>query len=156
MNYIEFLIELGRSFLNLLTKIRLRYYFFIFLCLEETHLDRIFKNQITTLNIRTAENKTIIISSDIMNILCTSILTKFSNLICLKFHSYFDSYIDTIREPPTFFSSNLMESHINVEDFTDCLYLLDGRFKQFHTFYVNVHLFVPPSSMIINQVDYLN
>jgi len=98
-----------------------------------------------------------------MNILCTHILTMFSNLICLKFHPYFDSYIDPIErlsfkfgESPTFFSSNLVELHINVEDFTDCLYLLDGRFKQLHTFYVNIHFFVPPSPAIINKVHYLN
>jgi hypothetical protein len=59
-------------------------------------LHRIFKNQITTLNIRIAENKTIIRSSDIMNILCTSVLTKSNNLICLKFHSYFDSYLEEL------------------------------------------------------------
>jgi hypothetical protein len=55
-------------------------------------------------------------------------------------------------EPPRF-SSSLTTLHINVEDFNDCLYLLDGRFKQLHTFYVNVHIFLPPLSTIVNQVD---
>jgi hypothetical protein len=99
---------------------------------------------------------------DTMNIVCTHVSTMFSNLICLKFHPYSDLYIDSIErlsfasiEATKFFSSSLMELHINVEQFTDCLYLLDGRFKQLHTFYVNVQYFMPPSSAIINKVDYL-
>ncbi|CAF4658548.1 unnamed protein product [Rotaria sp. Silwood2] len=126
---------------------------------EESHLDRIFKNQITTLNITLAENNIIASTSDIMNIVCTHILTMFNNLICLKFHPYSDIHVASderlsfsLKEPPTFFSSSLMELHINVEDFTDCLYLLDGRFKQLHTFYVNVHVFFSPTQAIINKV----
>ncbi|CAF3937137.1 unnamed protein product, partial [Rotaria sp. Silwood1] len=129
----------------------------------ESHLNRIFKNQITTLNITLAGNNIIVSTSDIMNIVCTHILTMFNNLICLKFHPYADIYVVreerlsfSLSEPPTFFSSSLMELHINVEDFTDCLYLLDGRFKQLHTFYVDVHWFPPPSPVIINKVGYLN
>jgi hypothetical protein len=55
--------------------------------------------------------------------------------------------------PPTFFSSSLTTLHINVEDFDDCLYLLDGRFEQLHTLYIDIHFFWPPSSTIHNQVD---
>jgi hypothetical protein len=98
-----------------------------------------------------------------MNIVCTHVLNMFTNLICLKFHPYDDIYVGRIgrlsfksREPTTLFSSSLMELHIEVADFTDCLYLLDGRFKQLRRFYVNVHLFMPPSPAIINKVCYLN
>jgi hypothetical protein len=101
--------------------------------------------------------------SDIMNRVCDYVFSKFTNLICLKFDRYSDFYVDDIErlsfrlgEPSRFFSSSLMELHINVEDFTDCLYLLDGCFKQLHTFYVDVYVFVPPSSAIINQVNYFN
>lgn len=137
-------------------------FIFFFVCLEDTHLDRIFKNHITTLNITIAEDKMTPYTFDKMNIVCTHVSTMFSNLICLKFHPYFDVYINSIErlsfasmEATKFFSSSLMELHINVEEFTDCLYLLDGRFKQLHTFYVYVHYFMPPSSTIINKVDYL-
>jgi hypothetical protein len=94
---------------------------------------------------------------------CAHILTKFNNLRCLEFYPYCDIYIDDVErlsfqllEPPTFFSSSLTTLHINVEDFTDCLYLLDGRLKQLHSFYVDVHLFWPPSSTIFSQVDYFS
>ena len=87
----------------------------------------------------------------------------FHNLICLKFHPHSDIHVANnerlsfhLEEPSTFFSSTLMEIHINVAYITDCLYLLDGRFKQLHTLYVNVSWFPPPSPVHVNQVDYLN
>ena len=133
-----------------------------FIRLGNTRLDRIFKNRITTLTITIAENKMIPLILDTMYIVCTHVLATFSNLKCLKFHPYSDVNIDGTerlsfesREGMIFISSSLIELHINVEDFTDCLYLLDGRLKQLHTFYVNVHYFTPPSSAIISKVDYL-
>ena len=101
-------------------------------------------------------------ASSTVNIVCNYVSTMFNNLICLKFHPYFDLYIDCIErltfesgDATRVFSPNLTELHINVENFNDCLYLLDGRFKQLHTFYVNVQYCMPPSSLIINKVDYL-
>ncbi|CAF2464678.1 unnamed protein product [Rotaria sp. Silwood2] len=128
---------------------------------QETHLDRIFKNHIKTLIITVAKNEIIGSTSNIINIVCSYVLTMCINLLCLKFHPYSNVYVyfnerlsfESI-EPARFFSSSLMELHINVDDFTDCLYLLDGRFKRLHTFYVNVRLFTPPSPAIINKVDY--
>ncbi len=142
-----------------LKKERTRYCF----CLEESPLSRIFKNQITTLNITLAKSKIKGSTSNKMNVVCNLILTMFNSLRCLKFHPYSDVNICynerlsfSFREPSTFFSSSLMELHINVCNFTDCLYLLDGRFKQLHTFCVNVDQFRLPSEAIINKVDYLN
>jgi hypothetical protein len=135
---------------------------FFFIYLEKIHSDRIFKNHITTLTITIAESNMTPLTADTMNIVCTHVSTIFSNLKCLKFHPYTDYYIDNIEqlsfessEGTRFFSSSLTELHINVVDFTDCLYLLDGRFKQLHTCYVNVDFFSPPLSTIINKVDYL-
>jgi hypothetical protein len=92
---------------------------------------------------------------------CSHVLTKFKNLICLKFFPYLDYYVDPIerlffntREFPLF-SSNLLQLRINVDFFCDCLYLLDGRFQQLHTLCIYVHFLVPRSTSI-NQVDYLN
>ena len=134
-----------------------------FLCLEESDLNRIFKSQITTLNITLAEEKKIVSTPGIMNIVCTHVLTMFNNFLCLKFHPYFDYFVASEErisfnsiKPPTFFSSSLMELHINVKNFTDCLYLLDGRFRQLHTFYVNVDGTLSPLSAIVSKVDQLN
>ncbi|CAF0765299.1 unnamed protein product [Rotaria sp. Silwood1] len=100
-------------------------------------------------------------TSDIINIVCTYVLIMCTNLLCLKFHPYSDIYVDFRErlsfesiEPARFFSSNLMELQINVDDFTDCLYLLDGRFPRLCIFYVDVRLFTPPSPAIINKIDY--
>ncbi|CAF3375804.1 unnamed protein product, partial [Rotaria sp. Silwood2] len=40
---------------------------------------------------------------------------------------------------PTIISLNLLELHICVNYFSDLLYLLDGRFNQLHTLYVNIY-----------------
>ncbi|UJR09477.1 hypothetical protein I4U23_013715 [Adineta vaga] len=50
----------------------------------------------------------------------------------------------------------LMELHINVKNFTDCLYLLDGRFRQLHTFYVNVDGFVAPLPAIVSKPELIH
>jgi hypothetical protein len=82
-----------------------------FLCLEQTHLDDIFKNQIIKLNIKMAEYKRIAPILDTMNRVVVHVLSKFNNLMYLKFDSYSDFYVDNIerlsfklREPPEFFS----------------------------------------------------
>ncbi|CAF1272437.1 unnamed protein product [Rotaria sordida] len=94
---------------------------------------------------------------------CTYVLTMCTNLLCLKFHPYSDIYVDFSErlsfesiKSASFFSSNLMELHINVDDFTDCLYLLDGRFQQLRTFYVDIRLFTPPSQAIINKKELIH
>jgi hypothetical protein len=108
-------------------------------------------------------NEITFLRSDIISIMCTYLLTMCTNLLCLKCHPYFDLYVNSREqlcfetiEPARFFSSSLMELHINVDDFTDCLYLLDGRLKRLRIFYVNVHMFSPPPPVIINKVNYEN
>lgn len=73
---------------------------------------------------------------DVISIICDQIFSVFPNLLCLKFEPFSDLYINIhnrltceTRVPFAFFSSNLTELHINVDTFTDCLFLLDGRFK---------------------------
>ena len=95
-----------------------------------------------------------------MDTVCTHVLIKFKNLTCLQFHPYSDTYVNPIervwfrREEIQFFSSNLLELHVNVTFLTDCLYLLDGRFPQLHTFCSYVfHLIIPEPIPVINQVD---
>ena len=56
--------------------------------------------------------------------------------------------------PPSVFSSNLLELHINLDQFTDCLYLLDGRLSQLRTFYASISMIGEKSLLIENRVRY--
>ena len=51
---------------------------------------------------------------------------------------------------PFIISSNLLELHVNLQYFTDCLYLCDGRFNQLHTLDVNI-LRIQSSNLMINN-----
>ncbi|CAF1562711.1 unnamed protein product [Rotaria magnacalcarata] len=51
--------------------------------------------------------------------------------------------------PPICFSSSLLELHVCVDIFSDCLYLLDGRFSQLHTIDIHV-IFMFPTDLTIN------
>ncbi|CAF4303641.1 unnamed protein product, partial [Rotaria sordida] len=53
----------------------------------------------------------------------------------------FSSYNKSLSFPnssPTFISSNLLELHVSLGNFIDCLYILDGRVNQLRTFHVNI------------------
>ncbi|CAF4366289.1 unnamed protein product [Rotaria magnacalcarata] len=52
-------------------------------------------------------------------------------------------------------SSTLLELHVTVNNFDDCLYLLDERFNQLHTFYVNV-ADIQSSQQTINNMENLS
>ncbi|CAF1577007.1 unnamed protein product [Rotaria magnacalcarata] len=54
----------------------------------------------------------------------------------------------------TFMSSILVELHVNVVYFTDCLYLLDGRFNKIRTLHVNID-WIAHSTLIIDDMENL-
>ncbi|CAM4803926.1 unnamed protein product [Rotaria magnacalcarata] len=54
----------------------------------------------------------------------------------------------------TFMSSILVELHVNVVHFTDCLYLLDGRFNKLRILHVNIH-WIAHSTLIIDDMENL-
>ena len=54
--------------------------------------------------------------------------------------SYYYMPLYDIPPPPVFFST-LLKLHINVTYFEDCIYLLNGRFKQLYKLYVTTFLF---------------
>ncbi|CAF3857448.1 unnamed protein product [Rotaria sordida] len=56
--------------------------------------------------------------------------------------------------PSTVLSSNLLELHVHVLNFADCLYLLDGRFNQLHTFHVNIS-YISSNTLTINNTEKL-
>jgi hypothetical protein len=55
--------------------------------------------------------------------------------------------------PPSVISTNLLELHVCLGHFSDCLYLLDGRFCQLHSFHVNIHRINSSRLTINNKVD---
>jgi hypothetical protein len=92
--------------------------------------------------------------------LLTRIFTVFTNLTYLNLNKFTRIRIDhsNIFIPTTFSSSTLVELHINVARFGDCLYLLDGRFDQLRSFYIKISIIsshlMNPSSVIDNKVGY--
>ncbi|CAF4209205.1 unnamed protein product [Rotaria magnacalcarata] len=56
--------------------------------------------------------------------------------------------------PLTIISTNLLKLHVYLDAFTDCLYLLDGRFNQLHTFYANISV-IHSSNLSINNKEKL-
>ncbi|CAF1236591.1 unnamed protein product [Rotaria sordida] len=73
-------------------------------------------------------------------IIFTYILTTFKNLQYLKFGSSSISYprLSFYITRPFIISLNLLELYINLEYFTNYLYLCNKCFNQLHTFYVNI------------------
>jgi len=80
------------------------------------------------------------------------ILTMFTNVIHLKFY-HLKSFI-LFNDESSPFSSTLVELHINVYLFDDCLYLLDGRLSQLRTLFVHVFHIFPLGSFISDKVTY--
>ncbi|CAF5133013.1 unnamed protein product, partial [Rotaria sp. Silwood1] len=81
------------------------------------------------------------------------IFTMFINLQYLNFgiSSTFYETLSFGMSPPSFTSSNLLQLHVRVDYFTDCLYLLDGRFNQLHTFNVNIDIICSTTLTINNK-----
>ncbi|CAF1458712.1 unnamed protein product [Rotaria sordida] len=66
----------------------------------------------------------------------------FPNLQYLNFgrSSIWDERLYFFLTRPTVISTNLLELHVSLRTFYDCLYLLDGHFNQLHTLYVDLDL----------------
>jgi len=56
--------------------------------------------------------------------------------------------------PPTVISSTFLELHVSLKNFSDCLYLLDGRFNQLCVLHVNISTITRSRLTINNKVDY--
>ncbi|CAF4196379.1 unnamed protein product, partial [Rotaria sp. Silwood2] len=124
----------------------------------ESFLIRVFKNQILSLviDIQTHQGCAYEIE-EINKFIYTQIFTMFSVLQYLDFHPSCSAYprVSFGISPSNVFSSTLLELHIMVHTYADCLYLLDGRFNQLHTFYVTIFdVTVPVLTTINNEVSY--
>ena len=85
------------------------------------------------------------------------IVTAFTNLRCLNYAPNLTRYQELSFDISTrpFSSSNLLELHVNLERFNDCLDLLDGRFNQLRTLHVKISSVAPSRQPKQNQVIYL-
>jgi len=84
------------------------------------------------------------------------ICTVFPNLRFLIFHVRSLSYEFLINTfSPTLISSTLLELHVNLICFTDCLYILDGRFNQLRTLRVEIISISRSILVTNNKVDVL-
>ncbi|CAF4188409.1 unnamed protein product, partial [Rotaria sordida] len=114
---------------------------------DERLSSSMFKNQITTLIITIDPDKQE--RSTIANI-CNYIFTVFTNLTHLTF--YDAAYMNNIRllfniPSSSFSSSSLLVLNIKVQTFDMCLYLLNGRFEQLRTLYIELANILSPSEI---------
>ena len=129
---------------------------FLFLCLDESSLFPRDKNQLSSLIIDITKYEVKKAAKDMNILLFTSIFAQCTNLEYLNFGSSISWYIHLsfLNSPPTCISSNLLELHIRLGNFIDCLYMLDGRFSYLHTFHVDIGTIHPLHGyMQDNQVD---
>ncbi|CAF2954961.1 unnamed protein product [Rotaria sp. Silwood2] len=120
---------------------------------DETLLFHKFKSKILSLVIKMSRNGHISIEENANTFIFTHIFTMFTNLQYLNFASSCMSYqiLSFDLSPPSVFSSNLLELHVNLDRFNDCLYLLDGRFNQLRKLYVNIYEIIPSRLVIDNK-----
>ncbi len=80
------------------------------------------------------------------------IFTTCTNLRYLNFDPrlYYERLLDSTC--PKFFCSILEELHVNLDDYDTCLYLLDGRFNELETLYVNITFIEFPDPKIANEL----
>jgi hypothetical protein len=115
------------------------------------------KNKILSFVIDISGNKKERIEiEDLMINVFTHILTMFINLEYLQLGPSLDWHqqLSFHISHPTISSSILLELHVYVASFTDCLYLLDGRFPQLHTFHVKISEISSNTLTINNKVNY--
>ena len=97
------------------------------------------------------------IADELSTILFERIFDVSINLRSLIFDSPFSyecNQLFSFRNPSsTLFSPTLLELHVNVTSFDDCLYLLDGRFNQLRTFHIKI-LDIILTRTIDNQVGF--
>jgi hypothetical protein len=111
----------------------------MFLCLDETPLIDFFQNKISSLVIEFYQHKKSNSTEEDNGDVFACILSVCSKLRYLHFGQSSHWYQKLcFKVPPTIFSSSLLELHVHLERFMDCLYLLDGRFDQLQRLSVKI------------------
>ncbi|CAF1526159.1 unnamed protein product [Rotaria magnacalcarata] len=126
---------------------------------DESSLRSVFQQQITSLILVTNDKSARVGSSkEYTRNVYAYILNFFKKLTHLNIIGPYVMLCPglSLRDLPstTFYSSILTHLCIIVENFDDCLYLLDGRLKQLTTFNVNVYS-IDTSSTIVHNTDML-
>ncbi|CAF3927415.1 unnamed protein product [Rotaria sordida] len=123
---------------------------------DETLFNCTFKNQISALVIDISTNGQLTSTEHVNVHLFKHILTIFTNLRYLNFgpSSIWYQKLSFDTQFSTMISSSLLELHVRLQDFIDCIYLLDGRFNQLHTLHVNI-TYIMSSNLTINNKEKL-
>ena len=114
-----------------------------------------FKNQILSLVIDINTNAEQKQTRYVNEVFFTHIITTFPNLRSLEIgrsRTWFQ-HISFQISSPTVISSTLLKLKVCLESFSDCLYLLDGRFNQLHTLDVHIVSIFTPRQTINNKVN---
>ena len=124
-------------------------------CLDENSLTRIFKNQISSLVISISNDRKASSPKNADTIIFTHIFAMFQNLQYLNFgpSSLYHQRLSFHASPLTVISTKLLKLHVRLDNFDDCLYLLDGRFNQLRTLHVDICLIHSQHITIKNQVE---
>ncbi|CAF1157902.1 unnamed protein product [Rotaria magnacalcarata] len=111
----------------------------IALCLftDETPLTHIFQDKISSLVIDVVECESSSMNGTSNSNIFAHILTLFSKLKYFDYRSSF-CYQSLFEMSTTISSSILLELHIKLYKFTDCLYLLDGRFDSLEKVFLDI------------------
>ncbi|CAF4153923.1 unnamed protein product [Rotaria sordida] len=109
---------------------------------NETSIIRTLKNQLLSLTIDIRINRPQDYLTSNNAIIFNRIFTMFPNLQYLNFgrSSISDERLSFWFRRPTVISTNLLELHVCLRTFYDCLYLLDGHFNQLRILYVDVYV----------------
>jgi hypothetical protein len=122
-------------------------------------ISRIDKNQICGLVIGTSDNGRVGImdEEDTTTTVCTHVFTVFKNLRYLNMNPSDCVHVGKLlfkNKLSMFFSSTLLELHINLNTLDDCFHLFDGRFSQLRVLNVNIGFICSPSMINSNRVSY--
>ncbi len=123
-----------------------------YLYLDETPLTHIFQDKISSLVISVVQYETLTLIDNSNSNIFACILTLFSKLKYLDYRSSF-CYQSLFEMSTTISSSILLELHIKLDKFTDCLYLLDGRFDSLEKVSVDIYRISTPKIVINNNVN---
>ncbi|CAF1289177.1 unnamed protein product [Rotaria sordida] len=119
---------------------------------DECPFTRTFKNQILSLAISINANEEQSSRKDINARIFMRIINTFSYLRFLNFCPSLNwcQELSFDNSFPFVFSSTLLKLYVCLHHFTDCLYLLDGRFNQLRILYVTINI-ISSSNLIINN-----
>ncbi|CAF3366342.1 unnamed protein product [Rotaria socialis] len=117
---------------------------------EETPLTHIFQDKISSLVIDVVQYGSFRMNDTSNSNIFANILTLFSKLKYFDYRSSF-WYQSLFEMSTTISSSILLELHIKLDKFTDCLYLLDGRFDSLEKVFLDIYQISTPEIVINNK-----